>query len=250
MSIVTTLATTGFVFIAMLLSLRLRLGLERDMFTGTIRAMIQLVAVGYVLEFIFTSRHPLFIGCMLLVMVFVAARSSAKRGRGVPHVFARIFFTIAAVTAVTIGTMLGLDMIKWEPKSIIPVSGMVIGNCMIVSSLLLNQMRERSASMREEILVALSLGATSRQASERLTREAIRAGMIPIIDSMKTVGLVQLPGMMTGLIIAGTSPIEAVRYQLLIMFSFTAASALTSIILGFLVYPTLFTRAHQYIGWK
>jgi putative ABC transport system permease protein len=104
--------------------------------------------------------------------------------------------------------------------------------------------------MREEILVALSLGATSRQASERLTREAIRAGMIPIIDSMKTVGLVQLPGMMTGLIIAGTSPIEAVRYQLLIMFSFTAASALTSIILGFLVYPTLFTRAHQYIGWK
>jgi putative ABC transport system permease protein len=250
MSTVATLATVGFVFIAMLLSLRLRLGLERDMFTGTIRAIIQLVAVGYVLEFIFTSRHPLFIGCMLLIMVFVAARNSAKRGRGVPHVFARIFFTIAAVTAVTMGTMLGLDMIKWEPKSIIPVSGMVIGNCMVVSSLLLNQMRERSASMREEILVALSLGATSRQASERMTREAIRAGMIPIIDSMKTVGLVQLPGMMTGLIIAGTSPIEAVRYQLLIMFSFTAASALTSIILGFLVYPTLFTRAHQYIGWK
>ncbi|AMA72439.1 MULTISPECIES: ABC transporter permease [Aneurinibacillus] len=250
MSILATIMTVSFVFIAILLSLQLRLKLERDMFIGTIRAIIQLVAVGYVLEFVFSSRHWAFIACMLFMMVLVAAHNSAKRGKGVPHVFARIFFTISVVTGFTIGMMLALDLIHWEPKSIIPISGMVIGNCMIVSSLLLNQMRERAESMREEILVALSLGATSRQASERMTRQAIRAGMIPVIDSMKTIGLVQLPGMMTGLIIAGTSPIEAVRYQLLIMFSFTAASALTSIILGFLVYPTLFNRNHQYIGWK
>jgi putative ABC transport system permease protein len=250
MSTLATVTTIGFVFLAILLSLRLRLQLERDMLVGTIRAIVQLVAVGYVLEFVFASRHTIFIILMLFIMVLVAALNSAKRGKGVPHVFVRIFFTIAVVTTFTMGMMLTLHMIRWEPKSVIPISGMVIGNCMVVSSLLLNQMRERSVSMREEILVALSLGATSRQASERLTREAIRAGMIPIIDSLKTVGLVQLPGMMTGLIIAGASPIEAVRYQLLIMFSFTAASALTSIILGFLVYPTLFTRSHQYIGWK
>ncbi len=91
--------------------------------------------------------------------------------------------------------------------------------------------------MREEILVALSLGATGAQASRRATYRAIRAGMIPKIDSLKTVGLVQLPGMMTGLIIAGTSPLIAVRYQLLIMYSITASSALVSIILGMLVRP-------------
>jgi putative ABC transport system permease protein len=133
---------------------------------------------------------------------------------------------------------------------LIPVSGMVIGNSMVVSSLLLNRMKELSESMREEILVSLSLGASSRQASSHLLKRAIRSGMIPTIDSLKTVGLVQLPGMMTGLIIAGANPIEAVRYQLLIMFSFTASSALTSILLGFLVYPTLFTPAHQWIGWR
>ncbi len=250
MSTLATVATIGFVLIAMLLSLRLKLQLEGDMLLSTIRAIVQLLAIGYVLEFVFSSNHPLFIICILLIMLVVAAQNSAKRGQGVPYVFLRVLFTISLVSALTIGMMLAFGMLQWKPQAVIPISGMIIGNCMIVSSLLLNQMRERSASMREEILVALSLGATSRQASERLTRDAIRAGMIPIIDAMKTVGLVQLPGMMTGLIIAGTSPIEAVRYQLLIMFSYTAASALTSIILGFLIYPTLFTRAHQYIGWK
>lgn len=250
MSTLATAATVGFVLIAMLLSLRLKLMLEGDMLVSTIRAIVQLLAIGYILEFIFSSNHPVFIVCVLLVMLLVAAHNSAKRGRGIPHVFIRVLFTITIVSAFTLGIMLAFHMIQWKPQSVIPIGGMIIGNCMIVSSLLLNQMRERSVVMREEILAALSLGATSRQASERLTRESIRAGMIPIIDAMKTVGLVQLPGMMTGLIIAGASPIEAVRYQLLIMFSYTAASALTSIILGFLIYPTLFTRAHQYIGWK
>ncbi|MGG4534763.1 ABC transporter permease [Aneurinibacillus migulanus] len=250
MSTLATVMTVGFVFIAMLLSLLLKLRLERDMLIGTIRAIVQLVAIGYVLEFVFSSSHPMFIACILLTMLLVASQNSAKRGKGIPYVFIRVFFTITVVAAGTLGMMLAFGMLQWKPQPVIPISGMVIGNCMIVSSLLLNQMKERASSMREEILVALSLGATSRQASERLIREAIRAGMIPIIDALKTVGLVQLPGMMTGLIIAGTSPIEAVRYQLLIMFSYTAASAMTSIILGFLVYPTLFTRTHQYIGWK
>ncbi|MBN6186086.1 iron export ABC transporter permease subunit FetB [Aneurinibacillus sp. BA2021] len=250
MSTLATAATLSFVLIAMLLSLRLKLTLEGDMLVSTIRAIVQLLAIGYILEFIFSSNHPVFIVCVLLVMLLVAAHNSAKRGKGIPHVFIRVLFTITIVSAFTLGIMLAFHMIQWKPQSVIPIGGMIIGNCMIVSSLLLNQMRERSVVMREEILAALSLGATSRQASERLTRESIRAGMIPIIDAMKTVGLVQLPGMMTGLIIAGASPIEAVRYQLLIMFSYTAASALTSIILGFLIYPTLFTRAHQYIGWK
>lgn len=249
MTLTATAATLGFVLIAMLISLRLKMKLEKDMIIGTIRATIQLIVIGYVLHFVFESHQLIFILLMLLIMVTVASLNSAKRGKGIPYVFWRIFFTIGTVLAISMGLMLLFGMVQPSPRYIIPISGMITGNCMVVSSLLLNQMKQRAASMREEILVALTFGATARQASERLTKEAIRAGMIPIIDSLKTVGLVQLPGMMTGLIIGGANPIEAVRYQLLIMFSFTSASALTSMALGFLIYPALFNRAHQYKGW-
>jgi putative ABC transport system permease protein len=245
-----TVTTLGFVLISMFVSLWLRLKLERDLIIGTIRATIQLISIGYVLHFIFTSNHWYWIGLILLVMITVASHNAAARGKGIPWIFWRIFFAIFVVASFTLLMMVFLHLIQAKPQVLIPISGMVVGNSMVVSSLVLNQMRQQSEQMREEILVALSLGATSRQASMRLTKEAIRSGTIPMIDSLKTVGLVQLPGMMTGLIIAGTNPIEAVRYQLLIMFSFTASATLTSILLGLFVYPTLFNRAHQFIGWR
>ena len=250
MSSTATIATMGFVVIAILISLRLHMKLEKDIIIGTMRAMLQLIAIGYVLHFVFASQHWAFIILMLLIMVTVASLNSAKRGKGIPRVFWRIFFTISTVLSFTIGFMLLFDMVEPTPRYLIPISGMITGNSMVVASLLLNQMKQRSNAMREEMMVALTFGATTRQASERLTKEAIRSGMIPIIDSLKTVGLVQLPGMMTGLIIGGANPIEAVRYQLLIMFSFTAASALTSMMLGFLIYPTLFNKAQQLKGWS
>ncbi|MDN4593630.1 ABC transporter permease [Polycladomyces subterraneus] len=250
MTATATVWTLAFVLVAMGFSLWLRLGLERDLAIGTIRAAIQLIAVGYVLHFVFSRQSAYWMVLMWTVMIVVAARNSATRGKGIPWIFLRIFFTLSVVTGFTLLMMVWMKLIPVKAQVLIPVSGMVIGNSMVVSSLLLNRMKELSESMREEILVSLSLGATSRQASARLLKRSIRSGMIPIIDSLKTVGLVQLPGMMTGLIIAGTNPIEAVRYQLLIMFSFTASSALTSILLGFLVYPTLFTPAHQWIGWR
>jgi putative ABC transport system permease protein len=249
MSYTATIATMGFVVIALLISLRLHMKLEKDIIIGTIRATLQLIAIGYVLHFVFASQHWAFILLMLFIMVTVASLNSAKRGKGIPLVFWRIFITISIVLTLTLGFMLLFDMIEPTPRYVIPISGMITGNSMVVASLLLNQMKQRSSAMKEEIIVALTFGATTRQASERLTKDAIRNGMIPIIDSLKTVGLVQLPGMMTGLIIGGANPIEAVRYQLLIMFSFTAASALTSMMLGYFIYPTLFNKAQQFKGW-
>lgn len=250
MSLWATAASICFVLLAMALSSWKKLGLERDLFIGMIRATVQLIAVGYVLSFVFSRDHWLFIVLMIVIMVLVATRNAASRGKGIPRVSLYIGLTITTVTAVTIGLMLVLHTIEPKPQALIPISGMVIGSCMTTCSLLLNQMRQRVQSMRDYILVALSLGATSRQAGIGLLRESVRAGMIPTIDVLKTVGLVQLPGMMTGFILAGASPIEAVRYQLLIMFSLASSAALTSMMLGYLIYPTLFTSAHQFTGWS
>jgi putative ABC transport system permease protein len=124
---------------------------------------------------------------------------------------------------------------------------MIIGNSMIVSGLLLDRMRAEARARRDEIRLVLSLGGTPKQAAASVLRGAVRASMIPTIDSTKTTGLVQLPGMMTGQIIAGADPIQAVRYQILILFAILAAAALTSIILGLLAYPSLFNRYQQLV---
>ncbi|QKG85552.1 iron export ABC transporter permease subunit FetB [Kroppenstedtia pulmonis] len=250
MSTLATIATVCFVLIAMGVSLWQKLNLEKDLIIATLRAGIQLTLVGYVLQFIFEVNSWIYILLIITVAVSVAAGNAASRGKGIPYIYLRVLLTISVVTGLTLSGMLGLGMIEAKASMLIPISGMVIGNSMVVSSLLLSRMKENAISMREEILVSLSLGASYKQASRKMVKQAVKAGMIPIIDSTKTVGLVQLPGMMTGLIIAGTPPLEAVRYQLLIMFSFTASAALVSMILAFLVYPTLFNKEHQYRGWK
>lgn len=140
------------------------------------------------------------------------------------------------------GLLLGFHVIEATPQYIIPLSGMTIGNAMVVSGLLLNQMRREISTARGEIDTLLSLGATARQAVQDVMKRAVKASMIPTIDGMKTVGLVQLPGMMTGMIIAGADPVEAVRYQILIVFAFASSAAVTSIILSLLSYKLWFTK--------
>lgn len=112
----------------------------------------------------------------------------------------------------------------------------------MIASLLLNRLKAEVVARKAEINVILSLGGTPKQAVHIILKDAVRASMIPSIDSAKTIGLVQLPGMMTGQIIAGADPVQAVRFQLVIVFSSLAVAALTSIILGKLVYRALFNK--------
>lgn len=130
--------------------------------------------------------------------------------------------------------MLDLRIIEPTPPYIIPVSGITIGSSMIVCGLFLNQMKREMESARGEIEALLALGATARQAVRGAVQHSVRSSMIPTIDGMKTVGLVQLPGMMTGMIVAGADPIEAVRYQILIMFVLASSAALTAMLMGWL----------------
>ncbi|MDH4619479.1 ABC transporter permease [Brevibacillus sp. AY1] len=122
-----------------------------------------------------------------------------------------------------------------------PMSGMVIGTSMIVCGLYISQMNRETETARGEIEALLALGATSRQAIQGTLRRAVKASMIPTFDTMKTIGLVQLPGMMTGMIIAGASPIEAVRYQILTMLTFSSAAAISSVMISLLSYQLWFT---------
>ncbi|MNM26679.1 hypothetical protein D3C81_371450 [compost metagenome] len=233
--------TLLFVIGTMLVSIWQKLGLEKDIMVGTIRAAVQLLAVGYVLQFIFHAEHVVYILIVIFIMIGVASWNAAKRGRGLKGLVWRIAVSIAASELLMMGLMLGLHIIKPTPQYIIPISGMTIGSAMVVSGLFINHVKHEIARSAGVIETLLSLGATPRQAMQDVRTRAVKFSMIPTIDGMKTVGLVQLPGMMTGMIIAGANPVIAVRYQILIVFSFTSSAAITSILLSMLIYRLFFT---------
>ncbi|AOZ94389.1 ABC transporter permease [Paenibacillus crassostreae] len=234
--------TLIFVIITMLVSMWQKLDLEKDIAIGTVRATIQLLLVGYVLLYVFESKQPMLIILIISVMITVAAWNAGKRGKGLKGIRWRIALAIGCTEILMMTLLLGLHIIEATPRYIIPLSGMTIGNAMVVSGLFLNFMKREVETNKGEVETLLSLGATARQAIQESLKRAVKSSMIPTIDGMKTVGLVQLPGMMTGMIIAGADPVEAVRYQILIMFAFTASAAITSIVLSIISYQLWFTK--------
>ncbi|SDW72076.1 putative ABC transport system permease protein [Alicyclobacillus hesperidum] len=236
--------TLLFVVVSLVLSLWLRLGVERDIVIAAVRAAIQLLVVGYILKFVFASHQTVFILLMVALIIAVAAWNARGRAKGIPGVIWSILIGLVVTEIVTQGLLLGIGVVPFQARYVITITGMIIGNSMVAAGLLLNRLQREVENGRAEITAVLALGGSPKQAIYPRLKQAIRAGMIPTIDSTKTTGLVQLPGMMTGQIIAGADPVQAVRYQLMILFCILAGSAMTSIVIGFLTYPKLFT-AHQ-----
>jgi len=242
--------TLAFILLTIVLAKWQKVGLEKDILIGTVRAAIQLIGVGYILHILFSVETWYFIISLLSVMIIIATYNAANKWKELKGFRWHIGFAITITETITMGLIILLDIVEPTAQNIIPISGMIIGNSMVVSGLFLNRLRLEMDAKNDEIKVYLALGATSKEAFKDIKRSTVKASMIPIIDGMKTVGIVQLPGMMTGMIIAGASPMDAVRYQLLIMYSLTASSAMTSIILGILVHSLLFNKSHQLICYN
>lgn len=234
--------TLLFIFITMLVSMWQKLGLEKDIAVGSIRAAIQLLAIGYVLHFIFQTDSIYYLVLMVLVMIIVASWNASQRGKNVKGIFWRIALSIVTMELFMMIFLLGLKIIEPTPQYIIPLSGMTIGNAMLVSSLFTSHIRRELEASKGQVETLLSLGATASQALQGVRKRAVKFSMIPMIDSLKTVGLVQLPGMMTGMIIAGADPVEAVRYQILILFAHAGSAAMTSMLLSVLYFRLLLTK--------
>ena len=239
--------TLIFVVIPLLLSKTLKLGLEKDTIVATVRSIIQLLAVGYILKFVFDSESLLYIFLMVTLMIVAATHNAQKKGAKIKGITWKVAVTLVFVEVLTQSILLGFRITPPTAQYIISISGMVIGNSMVLSILFLNRFTAEIETHQEQTELILSLGGTPKQAIHTQLIDSIKASMIPTIESQKTVGLVQLPGMMSGQIIAGADPIQAVQFQLLIMFLLLTTAAVTSISLGFLSYPTLFNQRMQLI---
>jgi putative ABC transport system permease protein len=241
------LASLALVLLAALISHWQILDLEKQMLVAVIRAFIQLTLIGYALTYIFDVNNPLLILLIISVMTMIAGHTSGRRAAGVPHARPVALLSISIGAALTLGLLVSLQIFPFSAQQIIPIAGMVVGNSMNVCSLVMRRVRDEVNGRRLEIEAALALGATQRQAADPYLKTALQSGMMPIVDSTKTVGLIQLPGAMTGMILAGASPLEAVQLQMIVMYMLIGAAAFTGLAATFFSYRQFFTRAHQLI---
>jgi len=224
----------------------LRLGLLRSLLWGTFRTFLQLGLVGYVLAHVFALDHPALVAGLVLVMCLLAARASVSRLKSVPHKPYGLAALALGASTFIVGTLVCGVIVGGEPwyraQLAIPICGMLLGNSLNGVSLSLDRLYSEVRARAGEVEARLCLGATPWEASRPMVRAALRAGMTPIINSLMVVGLVSLPGMMTGQILGGADPLTAVRYQIVVMFMITASVAIGCLIFVGLSYKQVFTE--------
>ncbi len=238
-----------FIVTAGVASLRLRLGLERDLLWGTLRTVAQLVLMGFVLIYVFQLRQWYLIVGLYTVMILFAAWIIRGRVRSTSVSYFLPTFMSMAVSYLVINVLVVAVIVQADPwylpKYFIPLGGMIIGNSMNAIAIALDRLFSDLIGKRARIELLISLGATAREASAEVYRDAIRAGMIPSINAMMGVGVVFIPGMMTGQIIAGSDPLVAVKYQIVVMLMLVGSTALGSLLVISLVRRRCFSADHR-----
>ena len=230
------------------LSWRLHLGIGNQMLIAALRSAAQLLLIGLVLKALFSSTNPWLVALLAFVMLAVAGYEVMARqkyrlrgiwgyGTGAVSMFVSSF-SIAALALLVL-----LQPEPWYlPQYAIPLLGMLLGNTMTGIAVSLDSLTRQTVEKRHQIEARLALGQTPTQAIGDIRRDALRSGLIPIVNSMATAGIVSLPGMMTGQILAGSPPMEAAKYQLMILFLIAAGTGLGSVAAILLGSRRLFDR--------
>lgn len=224
----------GMIAIAIGISRWQKLGLEIPLANATLRTVVQLLGVGYILAVIFQLKNAIAVLLVIMVMLTIATITASNRiGKKIPQIipilFASLFFSTALTLIYT--NLLIIQPETWySPQYLIPLAGIVLGNAMNGAAIAGERLVSTINSSRLEIETYLSLGATPQQAVTTYRKEAIRAGLIPTLNQMMVVGIVTLPGMITGQLLSGVDPLDAASYQILIMLMLAFANLITTVL--------------------
>ncbi len=254
-----TLLQVGFATLLILvngaISVALGLGLGRSLAIASVRTVVQLSMIGLVLEWVFRRNQISIVAGAVIFMTVVAGWTAISR---LQRTYRGIWINTLLsmwISSWTVGVYALLLIFRgiepwYQPQYVIPILGMILGNTLNGISIGLNTMLESFATRRRQIESRLALGASRWEAARPEIEQAIRSGMIPIINSMMIVGLVSLPGMMTGQLLSGTSPSEAIKYQIAIMFLIASATALGTTLAVGLATLRLLNSRHQLESWR
>jgi len=238
-------AALALVAIAAVASRSWQAGLEEDIGIAVVRSFVQLTAIGYVITVIFDEDSFALVLVLIVVMVVFGAFTAWHRAKGVPGAFWPLLVSLAVAAAATLGLVVALGIFDATPRYLVPVGGMVIGNSMTAAAVALNRLGEDVHDQSRRIEATLALGATSSQAVTPLVRRSLRSGMITLIDSTKTTGLIFFPGTMVGMLLAGADPTDAVRLQLILLYVLLGAVSIAALMAIALARRNFFTPAHQ-----
>jgi UDP-glucose/iron transport system permease protein len=234
------------VAVAIGLSFVERLSLERSIAWASVRAVVQLLLVGVALDFVL-RRNLAWSWAWVIVMILFAAETVRRRAPEVPALFSLALAAFAAAGAVTLLVLFGLSVFPLEPRTLIPLAGMMVGNSMTATIVVARRVLEELRDKRDEVEARLALGIASTDAARPYLRAALRTALIPQIETTKAVGLVFLPGAMTGLILAGTPPLAAVKVQAAVMYLVLGATATTTAVVGLGVQRRFFSADHRLV---
>lgn len=228
------------------ISLWRRLGLERQLLWAAIRALVQLLLVGGALTLLFEPGRSLWWSWAWVAgMVAYAGDVARRRAPEVPRFAPLAMAAFAGAAVVTLGVLFGLRVFPLQGRTLVPVAGMMIGNSMTAMVLVARRLVDELRDKRDEVEARLALGQPSRQAASPYLRIALRSAISPQIETTKATGLVFLPGAMTGLILAGVPPLQAVLVQAVVMFLILGSVAATTVVVAMGIVRLVFTRDHR-----
>ncbi len=250
------LLATGFMVVTGGITLALQLGVTKALWLGTLRTYLQLLALGLVLGWVFRLRQPLLVLAIIGVMTAVAAQTVVRRAPDAPRgsyvrAWAAMGLPALVITFAVTGLIVRVE--PWYlPRYVIPIAGMVIGNSMNGVALALERTFADMDARENEILALTALGASPWEAARESVRTALRAGMIPSINTLSTVGIVFIPGMMAGQVLAGADPLVAAPYQIVVMLMVATADVLGSTLVVLLTFRRRFTPDGVFLekGWR
>ena len=230
------------------LSIVQRLGLERSITWAAARALAQLLAVGYALTFIIDPDRPVaFAWAWVALMIAVAAITVSQRAPEVPGILLLAMVGTGASAVVSLGVIFAFHIFPMEGKTVVPLAGMMIGNSMTATVVAARRIVAELTEKRPEVEARLALGQPWQQASRPYVRTSLRTAMLPTIEQTKVVGLISLPGAMTGLILGGVEPTDAVKIQAAVMYLILGSVTTTATVIGLGLTRRLFTSDHRLV---
>jgi putative ABC transport system permease protein len=242
---------TSLILINGAISALLRLELGRRLIVAALCCVVQLLLIGLILEWVFRlNRWYLVLGLMLLMTVVAGVSAIRRTHIRYPGIWLSSVVSVWASSWImaAIGLTVLVPVTPWySPRFAIPFLGMILGNTLNGIALGLDRLGGELATRRLHVESLLALGATRWEAARQPIQKAVRTGMIPMINAMMVVGVVSLPGMMTGQLLAGVSPLQAVRYQIVILFLIASGTALGTVSVILLSYRRLFNEQHQFL---
>lgn len=235
---------TAVALVVMLAARARAIHLERDIVVALVRGIAQILAVGSVL--LLLLRGPRWTGVFILIgMTIAAATTSARRARGVPGAFRVSLSAIGLGAGSVIALMAWAGAVDTAITALVPIGSMIIANAMNTNSLALNRFRSEVESHVGLIETALALGASGKETVAPYVHASCQASLIPAIDSLRSLGIVWIPGLMTGMLLSGSSPVYAAIYQFVMIALIFSASGLTSLASTLLIRTYAFSPAEQ-----